>query len=150
MLGYQYAIKLREEAEKVKYSSNIESVRKNDIHNSFQKCMVDQLQELINEEVHNNCNGCQIDHPSQIEHPVCLFMSREEHTDLFIEQAMLKVNPYKIMQAWYPQLEELKLNEQESVEAYRLWQSIKKNILCGFTDTWLERWSEKVKQSWDQ
>ena len=149
MLGYQYAIKLREAAEKVKYSSHHETVRKNDIHNSLQKCMVDQLQTLIIEEVHNSCNGCQIDHPSQIEHPVCLFMNREEHTDLFIERAMLNVNPYKIMETWYPQLEELKLNEQESVEAYRLWQSIKRNILFGFTDSWLNRWCEKVKHSWN-
>ena len=149
MLGVEYAILLHDEAIKVKYSSQTQPVRKADIKNSLEKHMIEELQSLINVEVHSHCNGCQIDHPSQIEHPVCLFMDRKEHTELYLENAICKLNPYDVLENWYPDLQELKLNEQETAEAYRLWVNIKMSVFCGFSDSWFESWREKVQNSWE-
>ena len=110
--------------------------------------MIDELHTLIVEEVHNKCDGCLKDHPSQMRHQLCLFMGRQEHTDMFIETAMTKVKPYKIMEKWYPLIQEMKLKDSEIVVAYKLWWNIKQNVVFGFTDTWLEHWCEKVNQAW--
>ena len=64
MSGVEYAILLRDEALKVKNSSQTQTVRKDDIKNSLEKHMIEELQRLINVEVYIHCNGCQIDHPS--------------------------------------------------------------------------------------
>ena len=149
MLGHEYAIRLRDRAEAVKYPSKSQNVRRLDICSSFDKHMVDELQNLIIEEVHNQCPGCQIDHPSQLQHPMCMFMDRHEQTNILIHEAMMNLNPYKVMEKWYPDLQELQLNDCEIVEAYTLWQSIKTNVLCGFNDMWLDNWREKVQHSWE-
>lgn len=149
MLGVEYDNSLRLEAMKVKHSSQTQPVRKADIQNSLDKHMIEELQRLINVEVHSHCYGCQVDHPSQNEHPVCLFMDRQEHTELFLEKAICKLNPYDVLEKWYPDLQELKLNEQETSEAYKLWYNIKMSVFCGFSDSWLESWREKVLNSWE-
>jgi len=148
VLGHEYAIILRRDAEKVEYSPNKETIRKHDIENSFHKYMIEELQSLIIAEVHNQCPGCQTDHPSQIQHPTCLFLDRNDHTDMFIDKALMKINPYKIMEKWYPKLTEMKLNDSETVEAYTLWQSIKHSLIFENSDYFIDFWCEKVKQSW--
>ena len=46
--------------------------------------------------------------------------NRQEHTDVFKEKAMMELNPYKIVEKWYPELIQMKLDESDYVEAYRL------------------------------
>ena len=82
------------------------------------KSMIDELQTLIAEEVHNKCHGCLIDHPSQMQHQLCPFMDRHDHTDMFVETAMTRINPNKIK--WYPLLEEMELKYSEILVAYKL------------------------------
>ena len=101
MLGHEYAIRLRDRAENVKYPSKSQNIRRLDICSSFDKHMVDELQNLIIEEVHNQCPGCQIDHPSQLQHPMRLFMDRYEQTNILIHEAMMNLNSYKFMEKWY-------------------------------------------------
>ena len=67
MLGLRFAISLKKKAEKHSASTCV-STRKNDIHNSFEKYMLEELRILIAEEVISQCHGCQIDHPSQKQH----------------------------------------------------------------------------------
>ena len=64
MLGLRFAISLKKKAEKYSTSTCI-STRKNDIHNSFEKYMIEELRSLIAGEVINQCHGCQVDHPRQ-------------------------------------------------------------------------------------
>ena len=146
MLGLRFAISLSKKAEKYSTSKCI-STRKNDIHNSFEKHMIEELRTLAAGVVINQCYGCQVDHPSQRQHELCLFKTRQEHTDMFIEKAMMELNPYKIMEKWYPELLQMKLDGSDYVEAYKLWQDIKHNILSEFTESWLQSWCDKVKQS---
>ena len=72
MLGLRFAISLKKKAEKHSASTCV-STRKNDIHNSFEKYTLEELRILIAEEVISQCHGCQIDHPSQKQHELCLF-----------------------------------------------------------------------------
>ena len=38
--------------------------------------MIEELRSLIAGEVINQCHGCQVDHPSQKQHELCLFKTR--------------------------------------------------------------------------
>ena len=116
MLGLRFAISLSKKAEKYSTSKCI-STRKNDIHNSFEKHMIEELRTLIAGEVINQCYGCQVGHPSQKQHELCLFKTRQEHTDMFIEKVMMELNPCKIMEKWYPELVQMKLDGSDYVEA---------------------------------
>ena len=149
MLGLRLAISLSKKAEKYSTSKCI-STRKTDIHNSFEKHMIEELPTLIAGEVYNQCHGCQVDHPSQRQHELYLFKTRQEHTDMFIEKVMMELNPYKIMEKWYLELIQMNLDGGDYVEAYKLWQDIKHNILSEFTESWLQSWCDKVKQSWEE
>ena len=126
MLGLRFAISLSKKAEKYSTSTCI-STRKNHIHNSFKKPMIEELRCLIAGEVINQCHGCQVDHPSQKQHELCLFKTRQEHTDMFIEKVMMELNTYKIMEKWYPELLQMNLDGSDYLEAYKLWQDIKHN-----------------------
>ena len=113
--------------------------------------MIEKLRTLIPGEVYNQCYGCQVDHPSERQHELCLFKTRQEHiTDMFIEKVKMELNPYKTMEKSYPELIQMKLDGREYAEAYKLWQNIKHNILSEFSESWLQSWCDKVKQSWEE
>ena len=57
----------------------------------------------------------------------------------------MELNPYKIMDFMG-----MKLDDSEYMEAYRLWQNIKHNILSEFTESWLQSGGDKVKQFWEE
>ena len=79
--------------------------------------MIEEIRSLIAGEVLNQCYGCQVDHPTQIQHELCLLKNRKEHTDMFTEKAMMELNSYKIMEKLYPELIQMKLDESDYVEA---------------------------------
>ena len=76
MLGPRFAISISKKAEKYSTSKCI-STRKKDIHNSFEKHMIEELRSLIAGEVYNQCYGCQVNQPSQRQHELCLFNTRQ-------------------------------------------------------------------------
>ena len=43
------------------------------------------------------CYGCQVDHPSQKQHNVCLIMTEEERTLHCLKQALLQINENKVL-----------------------------------------------------
>ena len=122
--------------------------RKNEIQHSFEQCVIIELQRLILEEVITHCHGCQIDHPSQKQHNICLFMDGDDHTELFLYDAMKKMSPYDIMEKWYPQVRLMDLEEGEILEVYRLWKSIKDKDIMTIDKEWMDQWSDKVKTAW--
>ena len=42
--------------------------------------------------IKKTCNGCQIDHPSQIEHDVCVKLTKEEMVELCFHKALRKID----------------------------------------------------------
>ena len=55
------------------------------------------LKPLISKVIHEECYGCQVDHPSQIQHNVCLMMEEEEQIRLCLKKALMRVNERKVL-----------------------------------------------------
>lgn len=146
MEGVSYANELIERISQVKCSLDTESRRKKMIHRTFEECMIAELQSLIKTEVYNDCWGCQVDHPSQ-KHHHCL-NGEDEKTEMFLYQAVGKLDPYDIMKQWYPMLK--KIEDEDVLEVYRLWKSIKDKNQLKRDESWLAYWTEKVKNAWKQ
>ena len=47
---------------------------------------------LMPDIIKKTCNGCRINHPSQIEHDVCLMMTREEMVEHCFDEALCKID----------------------------------------------------------
>ena len=90
--------------------------RKQELQDSFDPCMIQELQYYIKEEVTRNCYGCYIQHPSQKQHNYCL-SELEENIDCFIDTAYHKMDPFDVLEKWYPILHDMQLDEVEAVEA---------------------------------
>ena len=59
--------------------------------------------------VQDKCYGCQINHPSQKQHEICLFWTFDEQVDCFLEDALMRVDEAQIiedcvkaLQTYYP------------------------------------------------
>ena len=55
MDGHAFARQLREDAEKVKYHEPIFKRKQQNMRDTLNNCVVDELQTLIFDEVHKNC-----------------------------------------------------------------------------------------------
>ena len=149
MEGLIYVNKLMNRISQVTCPMDSESRRKKDIHRTFEECMVRELQSLINTEIFNECYGCQVDHPSQKHHPVCL-NEVDDNIEMFFYQAVGKLDIYDIMKQWYPKLETIRLEDEDVLEVYRLWKSIKDKKELQRDQSWMNYWKEKVKEDLKQ
>lgn len=73
------------------------------VYNAYAKAVRESLCEVVRKE----CVGCQIDHPSQKQHEVCLLMSFDEKVDYFLEEALKQVDEMRVMQEWVTEVETL-------------------------------------------
>ena len=146
--GVSMACELEYKVKGLTCSDDTPARRKSEIQHSFEQCVIFELQCLIMEEVVTHCHGCQIDHPSQKQHDICLFMDSNDHTELFLYDAMDKMNPYNIMEKWYPQVRLMELEDGEILEVYRLWKSIKDKNIITIDKECMDQWSDKVKTAW--
>jgi hypothetical protein len=128
MDGHACARKLREDAEKVKYNEPIHKRKQQNMRDSLNECIVDELQRIISDEVYKNCYGCQVDHPSQMQHVLCLFTSRDEWVELYIEKALSQLNLYNVMEKWYPKLELMDVHGSEKIQALHMWVDIREKL----------------------
>lgn len=144
MDGIVFANELTDKVGKVTNSEKI-ARRQEDLQKSFENCLADHLQQLVEEEASLNCNGCRIDHPSQRQHG-CVMMNLEEKADMFLYRAILKMDQYDVMEKWYPQLQTMNLDDEELVEAYRLWKSIKHKRELVKDEKWLDYLADIVKK----
>ncbi|KAL4234828.1 hypothetical protein ACF0H5_006469 [Mactra antiquata] len=111
--------------------------------------IVNELQSWIYDQVKMDCYGCQVDHPSQVQHVLCLYASSEEWVELYIEKALLQLDIYRIMEKWYPHLHTL--TDTEKGDARRLWIHFVEELTRHRSDLpcdWVSLWSERVKKLW--
>ncbi len=54
----------------------------------FAKHILKELPEIVKEK----CFGCQVDHPSQLQHDVCLMMTKAEKIEVCFDTALEQVN----------------------------------------------------------
>ena len=143
MDGITYANDLINKVRKVKVTGEV-APRKKEIHKTFETCLIEHLRYLIGEEVVLNCNGCRIDHPSQTQHD-CVMMDTDDRTNLYLFKAVEKMDQFDVMEKWYPKLQDMELNDQELLEAYRLWRTIKKKHNLKLNESWLDYWGKRIK-----
>ena len=72
------------------------------------------------------CYGCQVDHPSQRHHDVCLMMSFAERVDRCFPEAYLfwvmrQKHDDTLFQTWREQHKD-EYSDEEQIWAYRLWR----------------------------
>ena len=54
------------------------------IDQAVRQAHVKALRDALMKVVHEECYGCQVDHPSQKQHDVCLFMTFDEQVHCFL------------------------------------------------------------------
>jgi hypothetical protein len=149
--GKASAMKMYEEACQCGISMYEEACRC-DISKSLHHRVVEELQTHIFDIVHKKCYGCTVDHPSQLQHPLCLFTTKDEWVDLFIYEAFEKLDMYKVMAEWYEELKQMAPSSAEKAAAYQLWNSIKtsvgRNVITS-QPSLISEWSERVKGAWN-
>ena len=57
--------------------------------------------------VQEECHGCQIDHPNQKQHDLCLFMTYEQQVDCFLEDILKRLDDVEIIEDWIKAVERL-------------------------------------------
>jgi hypothetical protein len=60
----------------------------------FAKHLLEKIPEVLGEK----CYGCKTEHPSQIQHDVCIMMSRKEQVELFFEDLLEKLDVRDIIE----------------------------------------------------
>ena len=64
---------------------------------SYAKQLVHKIKSLLAEK----CYGCQVSHPSQLQHDVCLMMSTEEQISLTYDEAVDRMNTEEKSMYWW-------------------------------------------------
>lgn len=108
--------------------------------------LFDHLQELIYECVKRDCYGCQVDHPSQVQHVLCLMTDCDVWVDLYIHEVLAKFNFSKVMDKWYP------VCQSEPALASRLWKQLKEEISQNQSaphEGWVGNISDRLKRIYE-
>ena len=80
------------------------TVRTVDIgHSIVYRNLFPQLQSAYNLVCQQICYGCQVDHPSQIQHGVCLMMDEAERVEYYLNEALKLVDYFEERSQFDPQ-----------------------------------------------
>ena len=56
---------------------------------------------LLQRLIPQKCFGCQVDHPSQMQHDVCLMMEPEEQVDTYFHEVLSMLNEELVLDFWH-------------------------------------------------
>lgn len=65
---------------------------------------VEEMEGCMKKVVSEKCYGCQVDHPSQRQHDVCLMMEAEERLELFFDTAWQIMSADSVFKVWKDKL----------------------------------------------
>ena len=82
----------------------------------FAKYMLKVIPDII----HEQCYGCQVNHPSQRNHDVCLMMTKEERIEAVFETALGRVNEYEIFEEYLDVFPEVKEEAYSNYDPFYL------------------------------
>ena len=82
----------------------------------FAKHMLNIIPDIVFE----TCYGCQVDHPSQRNHDVCIMMEKQERIEAIFEKALGRVNELEIFEEYLNFFPEVK---QEHYSNYDLFHT---------------------------
>ena len=77
------------------------SNRSKDITDLLKSSYALQIRSLISTLVKKYCNGCYYDHPSQLEHDVCVMMTFEEQVNKWFDEALQMVDEDYVIGHWF-------------------------------------------------
>ena len=125
--------------------------------------MLKNLRKAVREYAQHECEGCRIEHPSQIHHMLCLGAGDDWIGDLhYHEPALECLNIYDVLKDWNQELC-LKfglidtgdargiahLTPEEAVEAYKNWMFVKKNqYSIPMKEDWKNYWAQRIIDSY--
>ena len=70
---------------------------------------IKHLLKILPQVIKDKCYGCQVDHPSQRHHDVCLMMTTEEKIEVCLETALTRLDHHEIYREYqekYPDVDE--------------------------------------------
>ena len=82
-----------------------QQVVERELYNAYAKALEKSLLDIVREE----CHGCQIDHPSQKQHDVCLFMTHDQQVDCFREDVLKRIDDVEVVQDRIKEVERLQM-----------------------------------------
>ncbi len=59
------------------------------------------LTNLIKDLASNDCFGCQVDHPSQTQHDICIMMDFSQQVEKYLEPALLLLDENSVIGTWF-------------------------------------------------
>ena len=68
------------------------------------KAYSEDISRKIAELASNHCYGCKVNHPSQIQHNMCVMLTWEEKVELFFHEALHSVNNGSVLNMWLQDL----------------------------------------------
>ena len=80
-----------------------QQVVEREMYNAYAKAVEKSLIDIVTEENH----GCQIDHPSQKQHDVYLFMTYDQQVDCFLEDVLKRIDDVEVVEDWIKEVERL-------------------------------------------
>ena len=96
------------------------------------------IKKLIPEIAKEKCFGCHVNHPSQVQHDICLMMSDEEKVNFCMETAMTRLNEDAILEEWKSFLEAV----EAEVEDFEIFLSKSYRQTIWMDQDWLEEVAE--------
>ena len=75
--------------------------RSNDIADLFKWAYAEHLRPVMATLAKKYCNRCYYDHPSQLEHDVCILMPFAEQIDRWFEEALTMINEDCVIGTWF-------------------------------------------------
>ena len=82
-----------------------QQVVERELYNAYAKAVEKSLLDIVREE----CHGCQIDHPSQKQHDVCLFMTHDQQVDCFREDVLKRIDDVEVVEDRIKEVERLQM-----------------------------------------
>ena len=120
--------------------------RMNFLKKKLMNFIVEDIMFRLYQEVEKHCDGCKINHPSQLKHS-CLMTTQEEWIELYFEDVIDRVNFENIFLQWYPIINIMHLKQWESERAYVMWNNIKEEfaMMVRHPDPgWKAEWYQRV------
>ena len=111
---------------------------------ALKQLFAEELQCNIQDIAKENCYGCSVDHPSQLQHDICIMSTTDEWTDMFLEKAAKRINLKIIKEKWNLELKNIAfVSNSPNCDAGFVWNQISNR----FKEFDTEDWSKLVKES---
>lgn len=108
-------------------------IHENILITAYSKVCIDKLPDVVV----TKCNGCIIDHPSQVQHDVCILMTEQERLDTCWPDLIAEIDHESVITEWL-------LNLPEDTDYEEIADFFNEDYLL---KVWLPKQEDKLKDS---